>query len=383
MDLKEAGWLLLSTIDPDYKDRKFNDSKLSPDSVFKECSKLELSYTTMSNYKECKLKFFVKKILGLSITKVGEALFLGNIVHKFNEDLVTRYTSNKLSMDTFNDDALNIYDKICNLFDSKNYANKEQFVSNIYRYGMSRKKFEVDMFFDDITHLYSIAEASDNYVESNKLYFRNSTKLLKQLFLIAERINARNFKPEEWLRFKIDGLMLGSVPVSFLAKVDLIFDYDLENKLMTALIDFKTGKKQYFSWDQLNYYSVFYGEDRYDTITKYFFDIKECERSMYTGNDTFKQVNDNMISASKDILEMVTLYNSQKNDFFSRYEKKVNAVLKKIKKDNVHIFPNDLMMAAIDILITNFFKKNKIIDYTSKAKPLCRYCDVFGVCPIK
>lgn len=378
MNLKDAGWLLLSTVNPEFKDRKFNEAKFLPENVFKPCSKLELSYTTISNYKECKLKFFVKKILGLSITKIGEALFLGNLVHKFNEDLVLKYTAKAISMEDFNESALYIYDNIRKMFDIENYTNKEHFISTIYKYGMSRKKFEVDMFFDDITHLYSISNSQGNYVEQNKEYFRNSTKLLKQLFVVAERINARNFKPEEWLRFKIDDL-----PVSFLAKVDLIFDYDLNDKKMTAMIDFKTGKKQYFHWDQLNYYSIYYGKNRFEDITKYFFDIKECERMMYSGNATFDEVNESLTSSCKTILDMVDVYNNQCADFLTKYSKKVATLMKKINKDTVHLFPNELLMSAIDVLIIGFFKKNKVTDYLSKSKPLCKYCDIFGACPTK
>ena len=378
MNLTEAQWLILSTVDKDIQTRRFNEKKFLPESIFKESTKLELSFSTMSNFKECPTKFFVKKILGLGILKIGEALFLGNVVHKFNEDMIIKYTNKAMSIDNFNEDVLSTYNKIQSIFNIDAYPNKEAFVGSTFKYVMGRKKFEPDIFFDDISFIESIADSKSNYVEQNKILFQHAAKLLKRLFVLSNTINAKNFKPEEWLKFKI-----GDLPMLFIGKVDLIFDYEKDGKAMKSLVDFKTGKKEYFHWDQLNYYSVYYGNDMFENISKYFFDIKECAVYAYSGSKTFESIYYEMLENCKIILNMVDLYNSSYIELKDRYEKKLTSLLKKVNKENIHQFPCELMMATIDILHKDFFKKNKITSYCSKAKPLCKYCDVFSFCPTK
>lgn len=378
MTLKEIGDLVVLNAGTGFKARKFNHNRFEPDHAFKPLEKLELSYSTISQFKECQLKFAARKFVDMGFFKTNEALFLGNMVHKYAEDMINEYMAGNLHFDSYNQIARSHYEAMYKKFDKQNYPTEESMVEVLFKHIMGRKKFEPDVFFDDVSFLSTITRKRKNYVETNKAYFQHAAKLLKQLFGIAHVIKADKFVPEGWIKFPIEG-----TPVTFIGKVDLYFPYENKGQKYIGIVDFKTGKKEYFSWDQLNYYSLYWGEEQFSRVEKYFFDLREGERISYQNIVNYKDVYAHLKSLCEQINETHVAFNEVREELQAKYEKKLNGILRKANTDEIHKVPCDLVMMLLDVLNKEFFKARKIADYHSTGGFACTYCDILSYCPIR
>lgn len=378
MTLPELADIILTSGGSGFKNRTFNVARFEPIKAFKVLERLDLSYSTISQFKECKIKFAAKKFLDMGFFKTGEALFLGNVVHKFIEDLIAAYTSGTMSFDNYNDVARSVFESIRSKFDKTKYPTEEIFVENMFKYVMGRKKFQPDLFFEDLSFLSGLASKNTNYVESKKEYFQNAARLMKQLFGIAKQINATQFNVEQWIKFKIDGL-----PVQFTGKIDLYFPFIKDGVKYVCIVDFKTGKKEYFHWDQLNYYALYFGEKQFENMEKYFFDIKECDRYPYKKSIGYQAVYDHLKERCSEISTMHDAYAEVRDVLREKYAEKLDGILRKANADDIHKVPCDIAMMMFDILNKDFFKAKKIADYHSNGGFACNYCDVLNFCSIR
>ncbi len=378
MTLNELGDLIILNAGNKFKNRKFNHEKFEPNNVFRPLEKFELSYSAINQFKECQLKFAARKFLDLVFFRTNEALFLGNMVHKFTEDIINEYMACNLHFDSYNHIARSNYEAMHRRFDKQNYPTEESMVEAMFKHIMGRKKFEPDLFFDDISFLVTIAKKKNNYVEANKIYFQNSAKLLKQLFSIAPVIKANTFVPEGWIKFQIEG-----TPVTFVGKIDLYFPYVKKDQKYIGIIDFKTGKREYFSWDQLNYYSLYWGEEQFEHIEKYFFDLRGGERISYRNVVKYQDVYSNLKELCASIRDTYSIFGSVRDELRAKYERKLNGVLRKANADEVHKVPCELVMVLLDVLNKDFFKAKDIANYHSTGGFVCAYCDILSYCPIR
>lgn len=378
MTLQELADIILTSGGSGFKTRTFNVSRFEPEKAFKPLDRLDLSYSTIGQFKECKIKFAAKKFLDLGFFKTGEALFLGNVVHKFIEDLIAAYTSGKLSFDNYNEVARSVFESVRSKFDKTKYSTEEQFVEALFKYVMGRKKFQPDVFFEDLSFINGLASKANNYVDSKKEYFQNAAKLMKQLFGIAHKINASQFHVEQWIKFPVADL-----PVKFTGKIDLYFPYVMNGEKYVCIVDFKTGKKEYFHWDQLNYYALYFGEEQFDHMEKYFFDIKECDRYPYKKSVGYKAVYDNLKEICAKISETHDSYAQVRDKLRDKYADKLNGIMRKADAENIHKVPCDIVMTMFDVLNKDFFKAKKIADYHSNGGFACNYCDILNFCSIR
>lgn len=378
MTLKDLADIIVLNGGAGFKSRKFDYSKLDPENVFKKRDRLDLSYTTISQFKECPVKFVMKKFFDIGFFKTSEALFLGTLVHKFVEDLINTYVSEKVKFDEFNICARSVYDGIHNKFERSLYPTVDSYVENIFKYSMGRKKFEPDIFFDDVSFITALASKKKNYVESKKKFFQNGAMLMKKVFALESAINIKKYCVEEWIKFPIEGL-----PVQFTGKIDLFFPFTKDEKNGIVIADFKTGKKEYFSWDQLNYYGLYFGKDKFETIQKMFFDLKEGERYTYNKKVGYQEVYDHLRGYCVEINNLHEQYLPLREELQKKYTTKLQSILKKSKPESVHTVPCEIIMGLFDIVDKYFFKAKNIENYHSNGGFACNFCDVNAYCTIR
>lgn len=378
MTLKDLGDIVTLNSGSAFKNRKFSYKRFDPSSVFKPLDEIKLSYSTIHTFEECMIKFVMNKFLDLGLFKTSEALFLGNTVHKFIENLINEYQTGNLSFDNYNDIAKSNYESIKNIFDKSQYSTPEKFIEKIFMYVMGRKKFEPDVFFDDISFISSIPNKRNNYVETKKVFFQNAAKLMRQLFGIASQINVKKFYSENWIGFPLNDL-----PFKFVGKIDLYFPYDYNDNHYIGVVDFKTGKKEYFNWDQMNYYALSFGEEQFPFVEKFFFDIKEGERIRYDKVIEYQSVYNHLYSICSRINDIYELYCNVREELQDKYSKKINGILRKANHEEIHKIPCELFMMVFDFMVKEFFKAKNIADYHSNGGFACQFCDISSFCSIR
>lgn len=378
MNLQDVRDILLIDGGDDFKTKVFNHKRLDPDHLFKPIEKLDLAYTTVTQFKDCKIRFVFRKFLDMNFFKTGEALFLGNLVHKYAEELITAYSTKAFKLDIYNEFAKKIFEAISNKFNKMNYSSTNEFVESTFKYVMSRKKFEPDVFFDDLSFIRSVCEKSINYVDCNKIYFRNTAILMKTIFAMAIKVNAGEFQAEKWFKFPINGL-----PAVFTGKMDLYFRHNYNGEKGVCIIDFKTGKKEYFHSDQLHYYALYFGEEMFDRIYKYFFDIKLCDKYLISDKVDYQSTYQKLYDMCSEINDLRILYNNEIQKLREKYEKELNNVLENSNKNNIQAVPYSLVYTLFELLNKDFFKSSKIKDYHSEGGFTCNFCDVLGICSIR
>lgn len=396
MKLEDLESYILHGIDSSFNyTKRFNYKRFDPDKLFKNHSVNEdgsqkemfLSYSTLGHYKECKFKFLIRNVLGLSFFKQSESLFVGNIVHKFLEMLVKKYEESDCNPSKFKDILIDLNQSFTTLFDKKMYSDDEMFVKELVNKINDRNKFEPDIFFDDYSYLNYVASLDYNYYLFNKDLIFNGISLVRDLLRFGNKHEVKKFSVEDWFKFTPVG-----TKTTFRGKIDLYFSYfdkedGTENKYM--IVDYKTGKSKYFDWNQLNFYALALDIRDFSKARRYFFDIKEnvpikCEES-----GSYEQSLSSLVKLCEQIEAFRDAFEEYSSDIRDTYESKINQYLDTLDVRDVHEAPFVLLKHLYDSCINGFFNKHfkgssdtdRMKKYFPSNKVLCKYCDYFAQCP--